>query len=62
MLISALLGSFSALRHGPLDIIPVRLDITGLAVDAVLGVDNKLLFAGLVLCELVDLGGTEPLL
>ena len=60
VLISILFGSFAALRDIPVEVFFVRFDRTGLAVNAVLSVDDELLLAGLVLDELIDLGRTVP--
>jgi len=56
-------GTAASLGHHPVDVLLGVLDITGLAVDAVLGVDLQLHVAALLVGHvLVDAGGAEALL
>ena len=50
----------AAFRADPVDVLTVVLDVAGLAVDAVGGVDDELHVSGIIGLVLVDPGWTEP--
>ena len=50
----------ASLRTHPVDVLTVVLDVAGLAVDAVGGVDDELHVSGIVRLVLVHTGWTEP--
>ena len=50
----------ASLRTHPVDVLTVVLDVAGLAVDAVGGVDDELHISGVIGLVLVHSGGTEP--
>ena len=50
----------ATLRTDPVDVLTVVLDVAGLAVDAVGGVDDELHVSGIIGLVLVDPGWTEP--
>ena len=53
-------GAAAPLRTHPVDVLTDVLDVAGLAVDAVGGVDDELHVSGIIGLVLVDPGWTEP--
>mmetsp|Transcript_96161 Transcript_96161/g.140528 ORF Transcript_96161/g.140528 Transcript_96161/m.140528 type:complete len:229 (+) Transcript_96161:204-890(+) len=59
---ASILRAASTLGHLPLNIIPGCFDIASLAVHAILGIDHKFRFAGLVHYIFIDFGGAKAAL